>query len=208
MQDSPPPDFQESWDSIYRTRKRLYGGSPPLIPEIGPGSVVLEVGCGDGKGLSGMIDRGWHIHATDFSPAAVQLCRSHPLYREVSYTIADASLLPFRSGTFDAVILSHVLGHGRTKQRTMIAGEGIRVLKSGGKIFFRDFSEHDFRAKKAVSATRVDASGILNHYFTIREVLDIFPGLTQVSINEVRWLMGGKKGRFERAEIVAVFKKI
>ena len=78
------------------------------LPHLPEGSAVLELGCGDGKTLSGM-PGGWKIVALDISRQALQLSRR--LLPDVELVLADACRLPLQSASFDAVFAFHVTGH-------------------------------------------------------------------------------------------------
>ena len=101
---SPDNRHKEAWDSDYRTRGRLWGGTPPSLPPLPGGSRVLELGCGNGKNLPGMIGNTWEIIAMDYSLKALQLCRhvTHEAGR-VHLVAGDAIILPFRDSMIDAV---------------------------------------------------------------------------------------------------------
>jgi ubiquinone/menaquinone biosynthesis C-methylase UbiE len=64
---------------------------------------VLEVGCGNGR-QSNMLSQRYEVVRTDLSFN----CLRNNFYPSIQ---ADASLLPFRSNTFDIVICSEVLEH-------------------------------------------------------------------------------------------------
>ncbi len=205
-----PPCPRESWDREYRSRGRRFGGAPPDLPALHPGAVVLETGCGDGKTLSAMVTRELEIIAIDFSKEAVRLCRKNPALRTVSCLIADAGMLPLEGCSCDAVFLSHVIGHAPEAERPVIASESVRVLKPGGRLFFRDFSTKDFRAGAGTltePGTRVRGDGIMTHYLTEEEVRDLFVDLIPVFIREDSWVLRVRNVELLRAEIVAGFLK-
>ena len=109
---SPDTRHLEAWDTDYRTRGRLWGGNPAPLPALPDSSRVLELGCGNGKNLPGMIGKGWDITAMDCSKHALQLCRPgvHKAGR-VHFVVGDAVYLPFRDSAIDAVFSLHVAGH-------------------------------------------------------------------------------------------------
>jgi MPBQ/MSBQ methyltransferase len=52
------PPFRDAWETGYRTRGRIWGGSPGRIPPLPASGRVLELGCGDGKTLSFLVSSG------------------------------------------------------------------------------------------------------------------------------------------------------
>jgi SAM-dependent methyltransferase len=57
--------FKDAWETGYRTRGRVWGGSPGLVPGFRAEGRVLELGCGDGKTLSYLVSSGAfrsHLH--------------------------------------------------------------------------------------------------------------------------------------------------
>jgi ubiquinone/menaquinone biosynthesis C-methylase UbiE len=201
----------DAWNQAYLTRGRLYGGSPPPLPGLPPGSCILEIGCGDGKGLGPMLSRDWNVTAIDRAPVAVSLCRSLK-GREHSggLLVADAKTLPFRQASFDAVFCSHILGHLDRPGRIAAAAESTRVLRQGGLLFFREFSTGDMRAGSGVEVepgTFLRNRGIMTHYFTEEEVCSLFYRLTPVDCTIQRWTIRIRGEDVRRSEIHACFRK-
>jgi SAM-dependent methyltransferase len=52
------PPLRDAWETGYRTRGRIWGGSPGCIPPLPASGRVLELGCGDGKTLSFLVSSG------------------------------------------------------------------------------------------------------------------------------------------------------
>ncbi len=205
-----PELSQAAWEREYRNKGRIYGRAPRDLPPLAPGARVLEAGCGDGKTLAAMTSRGWRIHALDFSRSALGLCRNHFRTGDVEYVLGDAAALPFRDEIFDAVFLIHIAGHAVEPVRTAIASESLRVLRTGGRLFFRGFSTADFRAgtgTPAGSSTRLRGDGILTHYFTRDEVIRLFSPLIAVSVSEERWFLKIRGTSLQRAEIAGEFRR-
>jgi ubiquinone/menaquinone biosynthesis C-methylase UbiE len=201
---------RDAWDREYLRRGRRFGRAPPDLPFLFPGAMVLEAGCGDGKTLSAMVSRRWQVLALDFSSEAIKICTRSPVLEGISYLIADAAELPVCGNSCDAVFLSHIIGHAPERERWAIARETIRILKRGGRLFFRDFSLEDYRAgtgTQVETGTRVRGDGIQTHYFSRPEVWHLFSDLSPVSIREELWFMRVRKERLRRVEIVAEFRK-
>ncbi|MDD1715717.1 MAG: class I SAM-dependent methyltransferase, partial [Methanolinea sp.] len=173
---------QDAWNRDYTRKGRMWAREQVGLPMFSPGTRVLEVGCGDGKTLRALLQekpgspaKGVpEIVALDFSREAVRLSKaSIPGTSGISLLIADAAFLPFPGGSFDAVLLFHLLGHAASGLRKEIVREAVRVTRRGGRIYVRVFSAGDFRAGKGIpveAGTYRRGTGILTHYFTADEV--------------------------------------
>lgn len=78
-------------------------------------SSILEVGAGDGNNLPLLhkLMPGARLHGIDISPKRVEFASQHPLHRElgITFSVADATKLPFESASFDAVFSMYCLEH-------------------------------------------------------------------------------------------------
>jgi SAM-dependent methyltransferase len=205
----PVNSHLNAWDKDYRSRGRLWGGGAKNLPELPEGSRVLELGCGDGKTLAAMQGRGWDVTAIDISPEALRLSRSAQ-GTGVSLLLADARHLPFKGESFDAVFAFHVTGHVLQAGRELIAREVGRVLRPGGRLFFREFGAEDMRAgrgEEVEPGTFRRGSGVITHYFTEEEAAGLFCHLTALSLQTRGWKMKVNGEDFWRCEVEAVFFK-
>ncbi len=89
---------------------------------------LLDVGCGNGQTLARMADLGWHAEGLDTDPIAVRVARAKGL--EVREGTLQSQ--QFASGSFDAVLMSHVIEHVHDPLSLM--KECHRVLKAGGQL--------------------------------------------------------------------------
>jgi len=196
-----------AWDRQYSRRGELWGGAADGLPALPEGSEVLELGCGNGKTLSAMTGRSWQITGLDFSAEAVALCSRITGPRLLT---ADVRHLPFRDETFDAVFAFHITGHLEREDREMMAEEITRVLRRGGRLFFRGFGRGDMRCGKGTEteeATFRRGDGIITHYFTEEETEDLFSGLRAISVRTDTWNMRIRGRDYPRAEIWAELMK-
>lgn len=202
---------RDCWDADYRKKGSLYGGTPRRLPPLPAGARVLELGCGNGKSLSGMVHRGWTVTAIDFSIPAALLARAPARQGSgAGIVVADARALPFREGSFDAVASCHLLGHALHKDRLQIAREISRVLSPEGQVWFCDFSTRDFRygsGREQEPGTFIRGNGILTHYFTEAETMDLFPGFVTESLRHDEWVLRVRGKRYPRSEISALFRR-
>jgi SAM-dependent methyltransferase len=102
------------------------------------GDRVLDVGCGPGwfwAATASIWPEKLDLTLADLSPGmvqeAVERCRTLP-FGSVRGQQADASVLPFEEGSFDAVIAMHMLYHLPDPAKGI--AEMFRVLKPGGSL--------------------------------------------------------------------------
>jgi SAM-dependent methyltransferase len=86
---------------------------------------VLDVGCAD-KRAQALMAPSCHYVGLDHSTTATHLYHSRP------DVYGDAQHLPFPDGTFDAVLMLHVLEHVPDPEKAV--AEAVRVLGPGGRL--------------------------------------------------------------------------
>ncbi|KAI0472462.1 S-adenosyl-L-methionine-dependent methyltransferase [Xylaria cf. heliscus] len=106
-----------------------------LRERVAPGSVGLDVGCGNGKYLgvrSGSGSDGVHIVGSDRSPSLVRIARG----RGFDVAVADGLALPFRAGAADFALCIAVVHHMSTRARRVDALRGLLecVRPDGGQV--------------------------------------------------------------------------
>ena len=90
------------------------------------GGHLLEVGCGGGKMLGAMRDRGWSVRGLDFDAAAVDNARRKGL----TVDIGDLRAQDYGDDSFDAIAMNHVVEH--VYDLRSLLHECHRMLKPGG----------------------------------------------------------------------------
>jgi ubiquinone/menaquinone biosynthesis C-methylase UbiE len=196
----------KAWDKEYLSRGRIWAGAVKDLPPLPVGSLVLELGSGDGKTLAAM-PSSWIKVALDVSPEALRLARRSRL--DASFILADACSLPLANQRFDAVFAFHVAGHLLADERVALASEVARVLKPRGRLFFRDFSFEDMRTgqgEMVETGTFRRKNGILTHFFREDEAKRLFSCLMPESVTTHRWMLKVMGERMLRAEVQAVFR--
>ncbi len=197
------------WDEDYRQRGRLYRGEVRL-PPIPRGGRILDIGCGDGRTLQALGAHACTAVGIDTARSALALCRAGAREPAPVLALADAGSLPFRDGSFDQVLMFHVIGHGYSDDRHRLAAEAERVTARGGTVHLRVFSHEDLRAgsgEPVEDGSRLRRNGLLTHYFTEEEVGALFPSMLPVRIDTVRWHLRVRGERLPRAEVEAVFRR-
>ncbi len=98
--------------------------------EVGPGSRVLDVGCGSGTVSAEAVARGASAYAVDAEPGMVAATRR--TVPGVGAHIARLPELPYADDTFDAVVGNFVLNHvGRPRAALT---ELRRITRPGGRV--------------------------------------------------------------------------
>jgi 2-polyprenyl-3-methyl-5-hydroxy-6-metoxy-1,4-benzoquinol methylase len=93
-----------------------------------PGGRLLEIGSGSGWQLARMKASGWDVMGLDFDPQAVAASRA----RGLDVRIGDVRDLALESGSFDAIVMAHVVEH--VFDPVGLMRECARLLKPGGRL--------------------------------------------------------------------------
>ena len=98
-----------------------------ILPDV-VGSDVLDLGCGTGRWLARLLERGARrVVGLDLSPAMLRVARGKAEIRD-RLVLADGLQLPFRASIFDLALSSFSLNH--IKDLEAIARELARAMKS------------------------------------------------------------------------------
>ena len=109
---------------------------PIFLRHIGPGSKVLDVGCGIGYWVDKFCRLGADVSACDLSDNSISITqRRCVLYGLASrLAVANAEQLPYADASFDQVNCQGVIHHTPHTERCL--EEFHRVLKPGGQLCF------------------------------------------------------------------------
>ena len=106
--------------------------------DVGPGQLVLDAGCGEGRHCFGMLERGARVIGLDLDFESMRLAskalrkRAREICSLGEMTRGNAFALPFEDATFDRVICSEVMEHVHDYRAA--AAELARVTRPGGKL--------------------------------------------------------------------------
>jgi 2-polyprenyl-3-methyl-5-hydroxy-6-metoxy-1,4-benzoquinol methylase len=211
------PEIEEADTAIYgdsyfadakeerRSRERIFSellGDVEYV--LGRKGRLLDVGCGEGLLLEVAAELGWRALGTEISSAMIRYARDERGL-EVHDGVLEGVSLPL--GSFDAVVLNHVLEHVKnprttlSRVRDLLTEDGIVRIEvpnlAGFSSRVRDFQSRHHLKKNPWKHYSTD-----HHfwYFTPQTLMTTIEtaGLSVLSIDApaVQW---GKKGIFARA---------
>jgi ubiquinone/menaquinone biosynthesis C-methylase UbiE len=197
------------WDEEYS--KFEWRKETRTLPKMLQGKKVLELGVGNGKTLIAIHRQNpEEIYAVDFSEKAIEICKDKFQLDDIKFRVMDITLLDFPDDSFDAVVCYYVLNNLNENERRLAVKEIYRVLKDDGLVLFEDFSVGDFRFKKGSNLiaenTIVKASGLTCHFFTDKEIKELFNDFSKVKL-EVRETKPLRGKDYTRKLISAVVRK-
>jgi SAM-dependent methyltransferase len=110
---------------------------------ITAGATVADIGCGPGAItvlIGQRVEPGGQVHGIDSDPAALAAARRRARDSDagnVLFSAGDAASTGLAPGTFDVVMLRHVLGHNGEREQAIV--DHLRsLLRSGGCLFLVD----------------------------------------------------------------------
>ncbi len=167
---------EELWDRLYESQPRAWRGNSE-IPDPCTGR-ALDLGCGNGKTVSTLIDMGYDVTGIDFSVRAIESCR-RVFGDSAEFAVGSVTDLPFGDSSFGYVTAVHVLEHLDDDMLTLAVSEIRRVLSPGGFVFVRSFTPDDMR-----SADRSKGE-IFYRYYDVDILRDAFSCFETVSAERI-----------------------
>lgn len=162
------------------------------INELGPGSHILDIGCGAGFLSNQLGASQFQVMGVDQSAGSLEVARRHaPQASSVDYRTADAYHLPFPDGSFDAVLLMDFLEHVNDPERAIM--EASRVLQPNGLIIFYTFNRTLLAKFLAIDAVGLMARDCPKHFhvwhlFIKPEELEAMAAKAHLSVAEFQGL--------------------
>ena len=151
----PAPDLaavktrqQAAWSSgdyaIVGTTLQIVGEELCEAMDIRAGSKVLDVAAGNGNVTLAAARRWCDVTSTDYVPALLDRGRARSAAEgwAIDFREADAEALPFKDGSFDAVVST--FGVMFTANHEKAAAELLRVCRAGGKIGMANWTPDGF----------------------------------------------------------------
>lgn len=170
LADDVPPVPAKSWDSFYAGRfnpavgryptewvvRTLAGGNYPgltIDKSRYKRARILDMGCGDGRNLPLLLDLGFEVHATEFSPTVVHALEemSRELKWPVRFAVGLNSNLPYPDHYFDYMLCCASCYYLADQVSwPQVRTELARVLKPSGLMIANFCDEDNFILRDSV----------------------------------------------------------
>jgi len=133
------------------TRHKPWPFVATFLASLAPGSVGLDVGCGNGKYLE--LNRSVLLLASDRSPDLAGIARRERVGASSDVLVADTLSLPYRLGFFDFAISIAVVHHLSTRQRRQDAIAAlIGCVRPGGQALVYVWALEQARSRRGWDA--------------------------------------------------------
>jgi SAM-dependent methyltransferase len=195
-------DESDQWEKIFQQDGRVFLEPRPLILkftdallELGMRS-VLDLGCGTGRHVVHMAQKGLHVTGLDNAPTALKLTGEWLKEKELAAGLVLSDMrnpLPFVDQSFDAVLSTQVIHHARLNTVIEIAKEIDRITRIHGRILItvptheavlKDSQELiEIEPNTFVPATGTER-GLPHHIFSPDEFRNIFPRFQVIDLRE------------------------
>ncbi|MCS7263941.1 MAG: class I SAM-dependent methyltransferase [Armatimonadetes bacterium] len=162
---------------------------------------LIEIGCGTGRMLQHFAKHSEFVIGADLSLESLNRCRKRfenlGLWERTLLVHADASFLPFRNESFDAVASCQMIEHVPSdRMRQRVVSEIARILKPKGRFAISGY--HYSALTKWFGKEGVHKGGIYFFRFTREEFLKLIGQNLKVerlqTIFGYAWLASGVKG--------------
>ncbi|EOD04293.1 hypothetical protein EMIHUDRAFT_434315 [Emiliania huxleyi CCMP1516] len=138
------------------TRYKAWPRVVEFVRSLPHGSLVADLGCGNGKLAPACAESGLAAVGCDFSSELVRIAARE---MRMEALVADCLALPYRDASFDAALSIAVLHHiSSVERRRALVSETMRVLRAGGVALFYAWALEQ-------------QEGVSNHGFAARDVL-------------------------------------
>jgi SAM-dependent methyltransferase len=140
---------------------------------------VLDIGCGDGRELLYLRDKGWQTVGTELSESLYAQVRS----AGIEAHCGALETIGFAAESFDVVMMWHVIEHLSSPKQTL--REAHKILKPGGILLLGCPNYHSIDVKLARAKTLLEAPRHLC-YFTESTLFKLLTD-TGFAITAVHW---------------------
>jgi SAM-dependent methyltransferase len=187
------PAERSQWEQIFISAGHVLPEPAPLVIQFAEQlkerrvKSVLDLGCGSGRHVVHMRQKGLHVTGLDNAPTGLRLTREWLQQEQLDASLVLADMrhpLPFRNDSFDALLSTQVIHHALHSTVIATAQEIQRVICRGGIILISVPARREIAVDGSDSIeietntfvpTRGNENGLPHHLFTPDEFRAIFP---------------------------------
>ncbi|MHA1669478.1 MAG: class I SAM-dependent methyltransferase [Promethearchaeota archaeon] len=185
----------DSWNSIFKEKGKVFTKPHPDMMSIASylkernSKCILDLGCGTGRHLIFFANKGFEVHGFDAALDGIKIAKKWLAENNLNCNLTMHRMeetFPYKDSFFDAVISIQVIHHNIIEKVKFTVREIERVLKPNGMIFItipmpKLFSnKNPWKLKRIEKGTYLPQSGpekgLPHHFFTEREIYDVFNG--------------------------------
>ena len=137
MFDEVAPRYDVTNDVLSLGQDRWWRRATLAAVDAKPGELVLDIAAGTGTSSEPFADAGALVVPADFSLGMLAVGKQRR--GDLMFTAADATMLPFADGSFDAVTMS--FGLRNVVDHAAALHELARVTRPGGRLVICEFSQ-------------------------------------------------------------------
>lgn len=182
-----------TWNELYSKSENRWKEIYPPVGEFlddyvsDKSSLILDLGCGAGRHLKYLADRGYSCTGLDCAENGLAAAREKFLESNFVPLLvrADMTALPYPDQKFDAVISIHVIFHNIKSLVRLTLEEIQRILRPGGYALLTFNSTysgrygHGFKIEEGTYAPDIGRDqGIPHHFSDLADLADLLNGFT------------------------------
>jgi SAM-dependent methyltransferase len=206
-----------TWDKIYKKYRNGGEAWATLSEDIDPLFIsfieesdfklknAFDIGCGTGKYLKFLKNKGFHVFGIDNSETAIEMSKEN-LGDSGAVEIADMYKYKIPQNKFDLILSVSTIHHGTKKQVEKLIKEIFDSLAKNGKIFitlpdFAGSKKLDKTDNKEISQGTFiplsgPESGLPHSFYTKKEIESMFSVFQDIELqlDDIgRWFITGSK---------------
>ncbi len=189
------------WDDIFNEKGKVFLEPHPDMERISKlfkekgAKRVLDLGCGTGRHLLFFSKKGFEVYGMDASTKGISIAEQWLLEENLNVNIKLHRMegkFPYKDNFFDAIISIQVIHHNKMKEILKTVSEIERVLKKDGIIFItfpkleNNSLLNEWKLKEIEKDTYIpqmgQEKGLPHHFFTIKEIHDVFSSFNLLEI--------------------------
>lgn len=171
------------------------------------GGAVLDIGCGNGKYMRYLADRGYSVHGIDSSPTAIAMTQ-HVLQKKTDIILADMYNYDYLVEKYNLVISIAAIHHGYKDQvraaiinihKTLVVGGNFFVTlpDNEGSAHWTMMTSHEEIAPGTRIPLNGPEKGLPHSAFTKQEIYAMFTDFSYAQCTLLkdrgRWIVSGTK---------------